>query len=128
MKSVHKAWLVVLVALPLISCGGGPASYTDKPLFEKWDRDTEYRIDDTADGFTVTSYTSEFQVTPDRDAVFMACKSAIMSIAYDVSERRRKRIQPIDDQQIRISVGQSQRNGVSGETACSAQLQVTYAS
>jgi hypothetical protein len=65
-----------------------------------------------------------YQFMPESDALAMACKHALTSIAYDVAEARGRKIEPINEQRIRISFG---RNGLSGVTSCSASAPAVYA-
>jgi hypothetical protein len=113
--------LVIGLCLSLISCAT-PMKYTDKPL-QPYDRDTQYRIDETANGFAVTIYYSRFQFFPESSAVALACKSSLTSIAYEHAQNKNRNIKPINDQMIRISMG---RNGVTGITSCSAAVRVQY--
>lgn len=104
-------------------CGcASPVSYTNTPL-ATYDKDTEYAIDDRQDGFAVTVYYSRYQFIPESDAVSVACKSALTSIAYDYGDKQGRKIEPINEQRIRISMG---RNGLSGITSCSATAIVSW--
>lgn len=52
-----------------------------------------------------------------------ACKSALMSIAYEHAEKLGKQIENINEQRIKLSMG---RNGLSGITSCSASVPVKF--
>lgn len=90
----------------------------------EYDRDTSYRIDDTAFGFTVTVYYSRFQFIPESDVVKDAGRAAMLNIAHEVAESRGKMLRPIDEQRIQMSMG---RNGFSGITSFSGSVTVVYA-
>jgi hypothetical protein len=102
-------WIILVAFFGMIEiCGcATPVSYTNTPL-ATYDKDTEYAIDDRQDGFSVTVYYSRNQFIPESDAVAVACKSALTSIAYDYGEKRGRKIEPVNEQRIRISMG---RNG-----------------
>ena len=74
-------------------------------------------------GFSLTVYYSRYQFIPEADAVALACKSALTSIAHELAERRGREIKPVNEQRIRISMG---RNGVSGITSRSATAPIDY--
>ena len=88
-----------------------------------YDKDTEYAVEDTGDGFIVTVNYSRYQFIPESSAVATACKSALTTIAWDVADRRRKKIEPVNEQRIRFSMG---RNGVTGITSCQASAPVKW--
>ena len=60
---------------------------------------------------------------PETQAVVEACKSALLSAAYDYGEGKGRSIQRINEQRIKLSTG---RNGLSGMTSCSASVPVEY--
>ncbi len=91
---------------------------------QRYDKDTEYSVEDTPAGFTVSIYYSRYQMIPESDAVAVACKSALTAIAWDQAERRGRKIEPVNEQRIRLSMG---RNGLSGITSCSASAPATWA-
>lgn len=99
-----------------------PVGYTEQPL-ARIDKDTSYRIDDHSDGFTITVYYSRYQFIPESDAVAQAGKSALLSTAYDIADARGKKIQNINEQRIKMSMG---RNGVSGITSWTGSVKVFY--
>lgn len=112
-----KASAVALaVAATLLSACATPVSHTNVPL-STYDRDTEYAVEDREGGFSISVYYSRYQFFPESDAVAVACKSALTSIAWEVAERRGRAIVPVNEQRIRISMG---RNGLSGITSCQA--------
>jgi len=105
----------LLLSIFLVACAT-PVSHTNTVL-STYDKDTEYGVEDRADGFGITIYYSRYQFIPESDAVATACKSALTSIAWEVSEKKGKQIEQINEQRIRISMG---RNGLSGITSCQA--------
>ncbi len=112
-----KALLLVLVAVAVTLTGcATPVGYTNEPM-ARYDKDTEYRVDDRPNGFTLTIYYSRYQFIPESDAVAVACRQALTALAHEIAEKRGRQIKPIDTQRIRMSFG---RNGVTGITSCSA--------
>jgi len=112
---------VVVLALTTISCAT-PMSHTNIPM-STYDKDTEYAVDNSESGFGLTVYYSRYQFIPESSAVATACKSMLTSIAWEVAERQGKKIFPVNEQRIRISMG---RNGVSGITSCQAFATVDW--
>lgn len=82
-----------------------------------YDKDTEYGFVDRQDGFEITVYYTRYQFIPESDAVALACKSALTSLAWELADKKGKKIKPVNEQRIRISMG---RNGFSGITSCQA--------
>jgi hypothetical protein len=114
-----------LAVAAVIACVAGcatPLGYTERPL-QRYDRDTTYRVDDHESGFTVTAYYSRYQFIPESDVVAVAGKSTLLNIAYDVAEARGRKIEPINEQRVRMSMG---RNGVSGATSWSGSVKAFY--
>ena len=89
----------------------------------KLDQHTEYAVDEFDGGFSLTIYYSRYQFIPESDAVDAAAETQLTSLAYEIADRRNKKIQPINEQRIRKSMG---RNGVSGITSWSGTVKVFY--
>lgn len=113
---------IMLLSLVLISCAT-PVSHTNAPL-STYDKDTEYGIENREDGFSITVYYSRYQFVPESSAVAMACKSQLTAIAWEHADNQGKKIEPVNEQRIRISMG---RNGISGITSCQANTIVKWA-
>jgi hypothetical protein len=112
-----KLLLTLLLPLMLIVVGcATPVSHSNIPL-STYDKDTEYGVEDRPDGFAITVYYSRYQFIPESDAVAISCKSALTAIAWEVADRKGRKIDPLNEQRIRISMG---RNGVTGITSCQA--------
>lgn len=99
-----------------------PVSHSNVPV-STYDKDTEYAIEDNPTGFGITVYYSRYQFMPESDAVATACKSMLTSIAWEVADKKGKKIEPVNEQRIRISMG---RNGLFGITSCQAYAPITY--
>lgn len=83
-----------------------------------YDKDTEYSMSDRVNGFDLTVNYSRYQFIPESSAVAVACKSALTSLAHELADKKGRKIKPLNEQRIRISMG---RNGLTGITSCSAQ-------
>lgn len=112
---ITKLFGIMIMSLLIGSCAT-PMRQTDVQMIP-YDRDTKYSVTPRESGFAITIYYSRYQFIPESSAVAVACKSALTSIAYEHAEKQGKRIQPINEQRIRISMG---RNGFTGITSCSA--------
>lgn len=108
--------LPLCILMAMLSGCATPVSHTNIPL-STYDKDTEYGIEERSDGFGITVYYSRYQFFPESDALAIACKSALTSVAWEIAEKRGKQIEPLNEQRIRISMG---RNGISGITSCQA--------
>jgi hypothetical protein len=122
-EQMNHRLTLLLICIAAFSCGcATPVGYTEKPL-ARADKDTSYRVDEHSDGFTLTVFYSRYQFIPESDAVVSAGKSALLNTAYDVAEARGKKIQPINEQRIKMSMG---RNGLSGITSWTGTVKVFY--
>lgn len=88
------------------------------------DKDTSYQVTDTPSGFTIAVAYSRYQFIPESGAVQASCKQALTAGAYDEADRRGRKIEPVNEQRIRISMG---RNGFTGITSCEASVPVIWA-
>ena len=111
----HKLVITFLFALTLISCAT-PTKMIDAQM-SSYDKNTDYATTPRMDGFSIAVNYSRYQFIPESSAVATACKSAITSIAYEQADKQGRKIQPLNEQRIRISMG---RNGLTGITSCSA--------
>lgn len=120
-----KNWLSKLSLILIISffyCGCVPVSHTNMPL-STYDKDTEYGIEENEKGFGITVYYSRYQFIPESSSVSIACKQMLTSIAWEYSDKVGKKIKPVNEQRIRISMG---RNGLSGITSCQSYALVEW--
>ena len=118
-----NARIILLLVLLAIQGCATPISHTNIPL-STYDKDTEYGIEESADGFGITVYYSRYQFIPESDALAVACKSQLTSIAWEYADKKGRSINPINEQRIRISMG---RNGFSGTTSCQAYTVAKWA-
>lgn len=117
----HKLVFTFLFASTLIGCAT-PTKMTDAQM-TSYDKNTDYAITPRPDGFSIAVDYSRYQFIPESSAVATACKSAITSIAYEQADKQGRKIQPLNEQRIRISMG---RNGLTGITSCSALASVEW--
>lgn len=114
--------LTPLVVLALLGACTTPADVT-KPLAAASDPNAKVKIEDTATGFTVEVAYSRYQFVPETSALFTACRSILMARAYEEAKRRNREIQPINEQEIRVSAG---RNIINARTACRAFVETHW--
>jgi hypothetical protein len=107
--------IALFVCLVLSACAV-PTQQTSAPM-SAYDKDTDYAVIDQAGGFQVAVNYSRYQFIPESSAVATACKSALTAIAYEYADKAKRKIQPVNEQRIKISMG---RNGMTGITSCSA--------
>lgn len=119
---MKKRLLAFPLALLLVGCAS-PIVYTDQPM-SSYDKDTDFAVVDRPGGFTLTINYGRYQFIPESSAVATACRSALTSVAHDLAEKKGRRIEPINEQRIKISMG---RNGFTGMTTCSASAPVNWA-
>lgn len=113
--SLRNTFVSIAVVSLLFGCATA-TKQTDAAM-QTYDKDTDYAFTSKPDGFSLAINYSRYQFIPESDAVATACKSALTAIAYEVAEKQGRKIKPINEQRIRISMG---RNGLSGITSCSA--------
>jgi hypothetical protein len=119
---VRMARLSIGVAALLLGCATA-AEFTEAPM-RPGGRNSEYAVEDSPDGFQITVRYSRYQFIPESDAVAVACRQELTSLAYDHADEVGKRIEQINPDRIRISMG---RNGITGITSCSATAPAKWA-
>ena len=119
-----KTILFPLFAAVLLAVSGctSPTRYVDGAMI-RLDKDTEYHVEDFDGGFVLTVEYSRYQSVSESDAVDSAAMSQMLSLAYDIAERRGKSIKPVNEQRIRKSMG---RNDFTGITSWSGTVKVVY--
>jgi hypothetical protein len=110
-------WTCALLGLLLGSGCSSPSRLTDKEM-TPYDDHTQYAIEEREDGFVITVGYSQYQFVRDGNSVAEACRSALKVIAHEIADKQNKKIEPLDEQRIRISIG---RNGLTGRSSCYAQ-------
>lgn len=106
-------WVSAILALTACT---HPADVS-RPPTEVGDKNAHFRLADTPAGFTVELRYSRYQFVPEAGALLTACRSLVLSRAYDEAKRRERAIEPINEQAVRVSTG---RNIVNARTACRA--------
>lgn len=113
---------IALLAVSALHGCATPVKQTNAAMKE-YDKDTDYVVTKNANGFDISVDYNRYQFIPESDAVAMACKSALTSIAHEEAKKIGKTIKPINEQTIKISMG---RNGVTGITSCSASVSAEW--
>jgi hypothetical protein len=112
---------IALAALLLAGCTT-PAQFTKAPL-QAYDKHTRYAVESIPSGFILTIEYARYQFIPEASANEQACKQALTSLAWELAEKQGRKIDPINEQRIRLSLG---RNGLSGSSLCSATAPVRF--
>lgn len=113
---------VLTAVLVLAGCATSATKYPAGSMTQL-DEHTRYAIEEGADGFNLTVAYSRYQFVPESSAVAIACKAALTSTAWEIAKQRGKKIHPVNEQRIKLSMG---RNGFSGITSCSASAPVEW--
>ena len=104
--------LLPLLATPLlIAACSTPPRYSSAP-YKRLDHRTEYSIVDTPNGFTTSVIYREYQFIPRLSVVREEGKNALINIAYNEADARGRKIEPINEQRIRMSMGWNYLTGV----------------
>lgn len=114
--------IVPLLLLTSLSSCTTPADVS-QPLSASSDKNVDFTVTDTPAGFNVEVRYSRYQFMPETGALFAACRSALTARAYEEAKQRNRAIEPINEQEIRVSAG---RNIVNARTACRAFVAVRW--
>jgi hypothetical protein len=112
----------LLFAIAALSCCTTPADVS-KPQSAQTDDNAKVEITDTPSGFALDVRYSRYQFVPETSALLTACKSILTARANEEATRRAREIQPVADQDIRVSAG---RNIISARTSCRAYAEVKW--
>ncbi|MBS1938156.1 MAG: hypothetical protein JSS84_10155, partial [Bacteroidetes bacterium] len=105
---------ILLLATALIAGCATPVTQSVAPQ-NYYDKNTKVGFEDRPDGFVTSIYYSRYQFIPESDAVAVACRQALTSIAWEHASKTGRKIELINDQEVRLSMG---RNGLTGITSC----------
>jgi hypothetical protein len=112
----------VLMSSLLIGCAR-PATGRDDSL-TGFDRGEYHVLREHAGGFTLGVLYSRHQFHPDTAAVTSACRQMLTKIARELAEVRDRRIKPIDESRIKLSV---RRDSSKNVTSCAVMVPVEFA-
>ena len=116
--------IIPLLILLGVSACTTPADVT-QPLSNASDKNADFKVSDTPSGLAVELRYSRYQFVPETDALLTACRSMLTARVYEEAKSRNRAIEPIDDQQIRVSTG---RNIIKGRTSCRAFVEARWKS
>ena len=108
----------------LVSACTTPADVS-QPLSADNNKNAKFEVKNTASGFTVDLRYSRYQFVPAPEAVLVECRSLAAARANDEAKSKGREIQPINEQDIRVSTG---RNIIGGRTTCRAFLEARWKS
>jgi hypothetical protein len=121
-----KQILIAIGAIAIMALAAGctqPLNAESEPLMSQYNRDTKYKTTPNEGGFELSIYYSRYQFIPESSAVALACRQALMQISHEVAARQGRRLLPINEQRMSVSLG---RNGLTGITSCTASVPVEY--
>jgi hypothetical protein len=98
-----------------------PAGHTNEAL-STYDKHTEYSIEENDNGFSIRVYYSRHELVESTD-VAKACKQRLAAIAWTYAENKRRAIEPITEQQIKISMD---RTVIKADTSCQADAVISW--
>lgn len=117
---MERVFLIIAIVVSSSACT--TASVSNSRMVQ-YDANTKYAVEPIDNGFRLTVDYARYQFIPETDAIFVSCKSALTSIAYELARTDSRRINSINEQEIRISSG---RNGLTGITSCQASVPVFF--
>lgn len=126
MRGINLTILSVLfVAVLAVGVSGctKPSRYTEVGTIQL-DDNTSYRITDNEDGFRILVNYTEYQFWPSRGRSHQACRMNLIHIAEDYANEKKRKIEEINENLIRVDSG---RNALSGNTTCTATYKVKWA-
>ena len=111
------------IVLAFCICAGcaTPPNVVNRVL-STFDNNTEYSVDENDSGFSITVHYSRFEVVESTDAA-KACKQQLAAVAWTYSKNKQKEIEPITEQQIKISMD---RTVLKGRTYCQADAVINW--
>ena len=120
-KNLFAASLIFVACAMLGGCAS--AKRQSDIALNRSGQDARFGTKPTNDGFEIEIEYSRYQFVPESDAVAAACKSQLLALAYQHADETGRRLEPINEQRIRISMG---RNGLAGMTTCRAHGVATW--
>jgi hypothetical protein len=121
---MHKYIAIALASAAILAGCATPVTGNPGPR-TVLDKDTSYSVIERPDGFQLDVSYARYQFIPESSSVAEACRQALTATAFDLADKRGRKIEPVNQQRIRISMG---RNGFSGMTTCEASAPVLWAS
>ncbi|MGZ3594642.1 MAG: hypothetical protein ACXVAD_03600 [Syntrophales bacterium] len=115
-----RTGLTVLAVCMFAACAT-PSNVVNRVL-STFDNNTEYSVEENDSGFSITVYYSRLEVVESTEAA-KACKQQLAAVAWTYAKNKQKEIEPITEQQIKISMD---RSVVKGRTSCQADAVVSW--
>jgi len=106
--------------MPLVLASGTLAACTSV-FMTNYDKDTEYRLSERPNGFTLVICYSGTRMTPENGAG--VCRQLLRSVAHDLAGKLGRLGRDIDEQKVELAFG---RNGLTGITTCWATVPVEW--
>lgn len=97
----------IIAALhPLLVAGCAADRYTNKEM-TKYDENTEYRVEEQEDGFTLYFWYERFIAFGSQKQTAELGKAKLLNIAYELADERRKEIKTVNEQRIKSNTGKT---------------------
>lgn len=117
-----RNYAITILLLLLCACSTAPVKLTEAPM-KTYDDHTKCAIEDNDDALKVTIHYSSYQFMPQDFAIKKECKKQLISIAEEYSEKTNHRIKPINEKDIKLSLG---RNDMTAISSCEASIIAKY--
>lgn len=115
-RTTMKPTILAVGAVLALGACTTPADVS-MPIGTGQNADAVVTVEDTARGFTVDVTYRRYQMIPETSAVLTTCRSTAMARVAEEARNRGREIQPLSEQDVRVSTG---RNGLLGFTSCRA--------
>ena len=118
---MKRITLSLFMILLIVGCAQ-PQGWTEEGM-TPYDKDTDYAVQSTDEGFLITVNYTRYQYIPESTSVAAACKQQLTALAWNYADSQKREIEPVNEQRITLSMG---RNGLSGITSCRASAPVKW--
>jgi hypothetical protein len=118
-----KYWITVIMATGIFASGCSTAPRNSD--YTRLNAETAYLVVPGAKGFELRIQHEKTQYAPDMAGLSVSCKSALLSLAYDLADQRKRKIQAINEQRIKLTTNRYIEAG-KGTSFCEASVPVEW--
>ena len=120
-----KNLTAVLVVLAMLAGCASKREYIPQQEAYSYDKNTSFAMQEESDGFMLTvDYAKEPSFLEFHSAIAKQCKSQLTSIARELSDKTGRKIKPVNEERITISVGDDDNDA--RKVHCHAQVKVEW--